>query len=751
MIVREPKQLIEVIDWLLSTNELVIDIETSGLNVRSCVVTEIAIGNGNAAFVLCMNEWTDDVFRSVLPANSVKAILRMLSKKKLVTWNGSYDTRVLFHSYGVELWPSLHADGMLAAHTLNENRFEYGLKSIAAEMGFDNSDQADMVKSIKANGGTAKEYYKADAIIRATYALGDVRKTWALWKTFESQLTKQGLLEFFNTEVMELYRHCTIPMELTGIPLDMPLLERSKAEIDKTLIEVEDRIQATIKPELADFHAWYIERKFPFKMSGEFKQKLAAKIAPPNWPMTKNGTYSFALADLKRAVKKGLLESAITEGKAVTNSLLEALHVGDAKMPEDLKIRVQLELLADSGVKYPFNILSKPHLKKLFFEHLGETATSFTDLGNPQVDDEFITLMTDKYPWAKDLQVFNRLTKIRGTYIDRFLDAQESGVFYPRLTQHRTVSGRYSGDTQQLPRPLEPGQDDPIVIEFNNRIRRFFISAPGWSYADFDYDSQEVKVFAHVSGEQKIKDIFARGDDFYSSVYLAAEGDTGEFSANKNAPNYLGKVNKSARQKAKSYALGLAFGMTPYKLKFELNCSESEATRIFNGYFAAYPALKQWVTDSRAFALEYGYMKTQAGRVRRYQGLKESYKKHGKILLDGLELWKEYNELPKTYAEMKIVASRVKNDLNNALNHQIQGLAASITNRAAVKTSKALKAAGLQARLCNVLHDQITVHCPDEELQETMEILQHCMETAYPISVPLTAPPSHGKNWAESK
>jgi DNA polymerase-1 len=546
-------------------------------------------------------------------------------------------------------------------------------------------------------------------------------------------------MTFFNTEVMELYRHVTVPLELGGVPIDLPLLNTTQSEITEDLSTLETEIQLEVAPLLEDFNRWFLNKDYAVKLTGPFIQKYA-ELQNVDLPKTKTGAYSFTAANIEK----------------LSDCRFKSVYLKQARLTDAEILNVQTAMHADTGTKYMFNLLSKHHLKKLFFDKLGETALSrtkpsktFPD-GQPQVDDEFLEVMAVKYPWCAKLQTYNRLTKIKGTYIDRFIKGSEDGIFYPSFHQHRTVSGRYSGDLQQLSRPLEDGQDHPLVVKYTNLIRRFFISGPGHTFADFDYDSQEVKVFAHISGEQSIKDIFANGDDFYSAVCIAAEGLTG-FSANKKADNYLGKVNKQARQRAKAYALGLAFNMSPYKLKFELNCSEDEAQDIYNKYFAAYPKLKKWLDDSKTFALTNGYIKTEAGRIRRFPDLKRYYAEYGDVLFNGLELWKKYHELPATYKRMEEISGICKKELNNAANVQVQGLASSITNRAAIKTAKALKAAGLKARLCNVIHDQLTVLAPDSELERACEILQHSMETAYQISVPLTAPPSWGKNFAESK
>lgn len=750
MIIRSKDQIPQALEMLKQHDIWSFDIESSGLNCRKDKVIGFGCANPITlkGFYIITREWISGELVEVLAKEDVLPVLQGLKSKKLLGWNFAFDASFILAQYNIDLMKALYCEVMLVVHSCDENRFNYGLKQISAEIfgGSATQEQDDLKESIKANGGTPKEFYKANSGIMAKYGLQDNILTCRNYNYWLPILRKENLEKFFfQDEVMPLYKEVTFWMQYKGVPVDVPLLQQAQLEIIAELEKLNESIQAQIKPHLTSFEDWFIRTKYPFKMGGSFKQCLAEYLEVRNWPTTKSGTFTFSKTDVEKAVKKGLI---------TTDTLLYGIVMEGRKVPDEVVRNVQLRLLEQSGTKYPFNLSSKDHLKRLFFKKHGgpldETALSFTDLGAPQVNDDFLSTMAVKYPWARELQDYNSLTKIKGTYIDRFLEEQENGVFYPSFFQHRTVSGRYSGDLQQLPRPLEAGTASSSVVKFTNLVRRFFIAAPQHTFADFDYDSQEVKVFAHVSGDEGLKNIFAKGHDFYSTVCIEAEQLEG-YSADKASDRYLGKLNKAARQRAKSYALGCAFGMSPYKLQFELKCSESEAQRVYSGYMKAYPKLKEWMDWTKKTVCQTGTIKTEAGRVRRSPQLARAYAEHGEILFNGLELWKRYNEQPATYKRMKELAGQCKNALNNFYNHQIQGLAASITNRAAIKTAKKLKEAGLSAYICNVTHDQITVHCHEKDLEIVAPLLTEAMETAYPISVPLTAPPSWGINFAESK
>jgi DNA polymerase I-like protein with 3'-5' exonuclease and polymerase domains len=750
LIVRSLSGLEDLIKLVYNQSILAFDIETTGLSHRKHTITDIAIACESFAANVVMQEFTNGCLVNVLTMEQVRPLIELLCTKKLIMHNASFDCKFIISHFNIPINKALYADTVTLQHLLDENLFNYGLKELGAKY-FGSSvlnEKEDMLASIKANGGLEKEFYKADSNIRALYAIQDVKLTYKLFLKLDPQLDEQGLRNFYyEDETMPLLKNVLINAEMKGVPVDVLALEEAKKQIEVDIKNLKTSIHEQIEPLLDGFKTWLINYKYPFKLSGPFLQKLASKIAPPNWPLSDSGNYSFSKVEIKKAIKKGLIPE---------NTLLERYSTGLDRIPNELQLELQWELVKEDSEDYLFNIESLDHLKRLFFTSntctsaLNETPLSTTAKGAPQVDDEFLELMAKKYTWAKDLQTFRSLRKIESTYIERFLNEQENGVFYPRFMQHRAVTGRLSGDTQQLPRPLEEGQAPEVVRKYNNKIRTFFISGPDHTFADIDYESQEIFVFAHVSGEQRIKDIFHRGDDFYSTVCIETEG-LKDYSANKKAPNYLGKQAKHKRQTAKAYALGLAFNMSPYKLKFELNCSEEAAKVLYDNYFRAYPDLKKWLDDSKLFALKNGYIKTQAGRVRRFEGLKENYAKYGPVLFDGLALWKAYNESPGFYEHMKRVSGICKNHLNAAANFQIQSLAASITSRAAVKTALEYEKENMKSYICNLVHDEIIVLAPDNELEKALNILQKCMETAYPLSVPLAAPQSSGKNWLESK
>lgn len=719
------------------------DIETTGLNVRKDKIIGFGCANPqnvNQAFYIIMKEFNGTELVDVLSDSEVLPVITALKKKRLITWNGSFDMRFTYHYFNVDLIQSIYCDAMLALHTIDENRQNYQLKPAAAEfLGADATDsQTAMKESIKANGGSEKEFYKASSDLMAKYGLQDNIMTAKLFNIFEAELKRQGLYKlFYVEETMQLYTNVTIYMELKGIPLDIPLMTETLEHIKFDMHSLHEDIQAQIAPHLSAFNKWYMDKEYPVKLSGDWFNELATQIAPEDWPRTKSKSYSFSAAAFKK--KPHLLEHDLMK-----------YYNAEKRIPTLLVLSVQQQLFAKSGQLYAFNILSKHHLKKLFFEELGETATSKTDLGNDQVEDDFLEAMAEKYDWVKKLRTYNKLNKIKSTYIESYLDKQDDGVFYPSFFQHRTVSARFGSNLQQLSRPMEEGQAEPLVIKYNNRIRKFFIAGSDHKIIGTDYSSLEPMVFAHVSNDEGLRGIFRNGLDFYSLIAIQTEG-LHEYSADKKAPNYLGKLNKQARQKAKAYCLSVPYGSTPYALAMTLEVSQQEAERLYNKYLDAFPELKKWMKDTVTLVKEQGYIKTETGRIRRFPDLKPLLEKYqGVDMTNQLDIWKEFNESPKQYAQAKEDGKRIRNFINNSRNMQVQGLAASIVNRASVAIAKNIsdiKGAYIFAQI----HDEILVRCEEKDVESVSKIIQDCMENTYKISVDLVAEPAIGNNIYEAK
>jgi DNA polymerase-1 len=224
-----------------------------------------------------------------------------------------------------------------------------------------------------------------------------------------------------------------------------------------------------------------------------------------------------------------------------------------------------------------------------------------------------------------------------------------------------------------------------------------------------------------------------------------------QYSADKKAPNYLGKLAKAKRQSAKVYALGIPYSMTGYKLQYELDVPLEHAEALVRRYLDAFPNLSTWMRETAKTVYTAGQIRTQSGRIRHLGKAQQIYKKYGQPILDDLELWKSLNHMPSLYAAAKAARREFKNLLANGTNVQIQGLVASMMNRSCIAIAREFKAQKLEATIVAQLHDQVVVHCPESLKDQVAAIVQDKMENTMRFSVPMIAVPSFGYNLRDSK
>ena len=370
-----------------------------------------------------------------------------------------------------------------------------------------------------------------------------------------------------------------------------------------------------------------------------------------------------------------------------------------------------------------------------------------TKSGRAQFDMDMVESLSKDYPWAENLRIYNKLLKVKSTYVDRFLDRNENGRYYFYFKQNGTVSGRYGSDAQQLPKPLEKGEDAPILMKYVNIVRAFLIAGKGRKVIDADYESLEPHCFASVSGDKGLQEIFEKNWDFYSTVAIKTEKLEG-VSADKNADNYLKKLDPVKRNTAKAYSLGIAYGMEAYALGRTLNVDQKTAQELVNGYLDGFPQLKEWRERSRQQAKEKGRIQNYVGRIRHLPRVKKVYDKFGDRMMD----WRFRKELEPTYGKEQVMKAYrdYRNGLNNCLNFQLQSLAAAVVNRAALGINRKAEELGIDARVQAQVHDQLIINCDEKDVEMFAPYVQEIMESTTKLpGVTLKAPPEIADNWRD--
>jgi DNA polymerase I-like protein with 3'-5' exonuclease and polymerase domains len=741
---------------------IAVDTETSGLNPRKDKIVGWSVsGDEGIGFYLPTLVWDFSQNKLVLQTimgESTEVIsknfMKMLKGKKLVFHNASFDCQFIKNYYGVDLIEDIWVDTGLLVHTVyEEGAFGYGnpfgLKSIAImnqeALGLDvekaaNEEQIELKESIKKNGGeTTKvnfEIYKADMAILAKYAAADTDLTLRICNLYLNKLRDEGMEKFFfEEEVMPVYREVTIPMESYGVDLDMDLLNKINNEIIQDLADNKKIVLKSIL-NTEEAKSWVMDTAFenyPPSHKGNWAQNLCMRYSLDIPKSDKTGKYSLTAKNVEA------LEDSPQK---------EFLLTGNVDVLDELEVaRISMSMWKESNDGEYINIQSKKHLGEICFKYMGIKPKSKTRKGTAQFDMDMLEDLSKTYDWAENLRLYNKLLKIKSTYVDRFLDRNEDGRYYFYFKQNGTVSGRYGSDAQQLPKPLEEGEDAPIIVKYVNIVRAFLTAGKGRKVIDADYESLEPHCFASVSGDKKLQEIFDNNYDFYSYVAIQTEQLEG-VSADKKADNYLKKLDPVKRNKAKAYSLGVAYGMEAYALKMTLDVDQKTAEGLIKGYLGGFPELAEWRENSRKQVKENGYIKNYVGRIRHLPKVKKIYDKFGERMMD----WRFRKDLEPRFGRDQVlkVYRDYRNGLNNCLNFQLQSLAAAVVNRAAVKINRKAKELGIDACVQAQVHDQLLINVREDQAEEFAPIVQEIMETTTKLpGVTLKAPPEIADNWRD--
>ena len=523
---------------IIDSEVIAVDTETTGLNPRKDKIVGWSVsGDEGVGFYLPTLVWNFDVGElqvQTIDGTSTETIsknlLKLLIDKKLVFHNASFDVQFIKNYFGINLLPYVWVDTGLLVHTVyEEGAFGYGnpfgLKSIAImnqkELGLDvekaaNEEQIELKGSIKKNGGqTTKalfEIYKADLDILSKYASADTDLTLRICNLYLKKLKDEGLEKFFfEDEVMPIYREVTVPMEAYGVDLDMDLLNKIHDEIVKDQKENKEIVMKSLLaiPEVKEWVVATSMTNYPVSHKGNWAQSLVQRYSLPLPKSEKTGKYS-------------LTQKYIEE--LDDSNVKQFLLTGDKSLLEDVeKARISMALWKESNDGDYINIQSKKHLGEIVFKYMGikpKVSGANTKSGRDKFDMSMVEELSKTYAWAENLRIYNKLLKIKSTYVDRFRDRNEDGRYYFYFKQNGTVSGRYGSDAQQLPKPLEDGEDAPIIMKYVNIVRAFLTAGEGRKVIDADYESLEPHCFASVTGDENLREIFRKGWDFYSTVAI---------------------------------------------------------------------------------------------------------------------------------------------------------------------------------------------------------------------------------------
>src|SRR6056300_168588 len=759
---------------------IAVDTESSGLNPsKDKIVGWSLSGDEGVGFYIPTLVWNFDKgllelqkIDGTLTETISRNLLKMMVEqdKKLVFHNASFDVQFIKNFYGVDLSRQIWVDTGLLVHTVyEEGAFgfgnPFGLKSIAImnqkELGLDvekaaNEEQIELKESIKKNGGSVTkasfEIYKADLDILSKYASADTDLTLRICNLYLDKLRNEGLEKFFfEDEVMPIYREVTLPMEMMGVDLDMDLLYKIDEEITEDLKKNKQIVLDSLL-KTSEAKEWVVANamtKFPISHKGNWAMRLVERYSLPVPKSEKSGKYSLTQKNIEALETTNEKEAKVKE----------FLLTGDKTLLDDVEAaRISMSMWKEANDGDHINIQSKKHLGEIVFGYMGIkplVAGSQTKSGRAQFDMDMVEHLSKDYPWAENLRIYNKLLKVKSTYVDRFLEGHENGRYYFYFKQNGTVSGRYGSDAQQLPKPLEEGQDAPVIMKYVNIVRAFLVGGKGRKVIDADYESLEPHCFASVSGDKGLQDIFNNGWDFYSTVAIKTEkleedkvNYPNGVSPDKKSPIYLKKLDPVKRNKAKAYSLGIAYGMEAFALSKTLDVDQKVAQELVDGYLNGFPQLKEWRENSRIQVKEHGFITNKVGRIRHLPKVKAIYERFGEQMMD----WRFRKQLSEQHGKEKVlqVYRDYRNGLNNCLNYQLQSLAAAVVNRAAVQINRKFKEMGIDARVQAQVHDQLIINVAEDQAEAFAPIVQELMEETTQLEgVTLKAPLEISDNWRD--
>jgi DNA polymerase-1 len=374
----------------------------------------------------------------------------------------------------------------------------------------------------------------------------------------------------------------------------------------------------------------------------------------------------------------------------------EALAVLDREFGAEIG-RLEEGIYADVG--HEFNLGSPKQLEQVLFFELNlpkgrRTKTGFS------TDASVLEELRPAHPMIDKLLEWRVYTKLRSTYVEA-LPTLIAGDGRLHTTFHQAVAstGRLSSSDPNL-------QNIPIRTELGRKIRRAFVAgAPDLVLLAADYSQIELRILAHVSGDEHLKDAFARGADIHRETAARVL---------QKAPE---DITHAERSMAKMVNFGLAYGMSDFGLASRANIPRAEAQAFINSYFAAYSGISYYMMEIKEQAKRQGWVETLLGRKR------------------------QIPELNASNPALRGAGERM------AINMPIQGTAADIQKIAMIRVDERLRASGLRARLLLSVHDELLFETPRDEVDALAALVRETMEGALPLSVPLIVDVKVGDDW----
>lgn len=351
-----------------------------------------------------------------------------------------------------------------------------------------------------------------------------------------------------------------------------------------------------------------------------------------------------------------------------------------------------------------FNLNSPKQLGVILFEKMGLPVIKKTKTGYSTAVD-VLEQLREQAPIVDDILTYRQIAKIQSTYVEGLLKViQSDGKVHTRYVQTLTQTGRLSSVDPNL-------QNIPIRLEEGRKIRQAFVPrAKDWLIYSSDYSQIELRVLAHISNDEHLKEAFLEGQDIHASTAMRV------FGIEKPED-----VTPNMRRQAKAVNFGIVYGISDYGLSQNLGISRKAAQQYIDTYFEKYPGVKEYMERIVREAKDLGYVETLYHRRRYLPDINS----------------RNYNL--RSFAE------------RTAINTPIQGSAADILKIAMIELAQRLKEEDLEATMLLQVHDELVFEVPEKELERLDKLVSEVMEQTVQLHVPLITESSWGKTWYEAK
>ncbi|MCY4205465.1 MAG: DNA polymerase I [Bacteroidetes bacterium] len=350
-----------------------------------------------------------------------------------------------------------------------------------------------------------------------------------------------------------------------------------------------------------------------------------------------------------------------------------------------------------------FNIASSKQVGEILFGKLGYPVKQKTPSGKPSTKEEVLLDLATEYKVAALIIDWRKAAKLKGTYVDSLARMIVSNTSRVHTIFHQTsaATGRLSSTDPAL-------QNIPVRDETGRYLRCAFIAPEGWYILSADYSQIELRILAHMSGDQGLREFFATGRDPHTET------------AARIYKVDASEITREQRNKAKAVNYGIPYGLSPSGLSRGLRCTRKEAQQLMNAHQESFPGIWRFMQSQVELAKEHGFAATLKGRRRYLPDLKA---RNGAV---------------------RAAAERI------AVNMPIQGTQADMIKLAAIAIDRKLQQAGMRSKAILQVHDELVFEVPKEELAEAGELVRACMTQAMRLDVPIEVNLGSGINWLQA-